>query len=242
MDKKSRKKETGFCSPSTHEMGKRMNLSKVKVCILDVNGVLIDSNLANARAMGQAFTDDPILQERIATFYLTLTGIDRGEKIRQVQEQVIQKPFEEQEFDQRWENLKTLARRSMGTAPLMPRCRDILGALGRRNITRIALSNTPHSELVNILAEQKLDCSLDIIRGGGNWPKSESLKRLLDEFKFSPECIFIGDGKGDLWAARAADVPFIAIDPDTGEFDGEVGFAGPFQNLADWGLLVGLID
>ena len=52
--------------------------AKITVCIFDVNGVLIDSNLANAQAMAQAFTDDPILRERIAKFYLTLTGIDRG--------------------------------------------------------------------------------------------------------------------------------------------------------------------
>jgi len=44
-----------------------------------------------------------------------------------------------------------------------------------------------------------------------------------------------------LAAARAAGVSFIAIDPDTGEFDGEDGFAGPFQNLAEWGQLVGFI-
>ena len=62
---------------------------KIAVCIFDVNGVLIDSNLANARAMAQAFTDDPILQERIAQLYLTLTGIDRGTKIRKIQEQMI---------------------------------------------------------------------------------------------------------------------------------------------------------
>ena len=220
-----------------------MILSTVKVCIIDVNGVLIDSNLANSRAMGQAFTDDPVLQERIAAFYLMLTGIDRGEKIRQVQKQVIRKPFEEKEFDLRWEKLKTLTRSSMGTAPLMPHCKDILEALGRRNITRVALSNTPINELRGILAGHTLDCFLDIIRGGGNWPKSESLKQLLDEFKFSPEtCIFIGDGKGDLRAAKSAGVNFIAIDPDTGEFDGENGFAGPFQNLAEWARMVGLIQ
>lgn len=81
-----------------------MNLSKIKVCIFDVNGVLIDSNLANARAMGLAFTDDPQMQEQIAAFYLTLTGIDRGEKIRRVQSQIIQKPFAENEFELRWKN------------------------------------------------------------------------------------------------------------------------------------------
>ena len=59
-----------------------MDLSRIKVCIFDVNGVLIDSNLANARAMAEAFTEDPALQERIAELYLTLTGIDRGSKIQ----------------------------------------------------------------------------------------------------------------------------------------------------------------
>ena len=219
-----------------------MDLSKVNVCILDINGVLIDSNLANARAMGLAFTDDPVLQERSSDFYLTLTGIDRGEKIRQVQTQVIQKPFKEKEFGLRWEKLKTLTRTSMGAAPLKPYCKAVLEAIGRRKIIRVALSNTPLQELQRILVEQTLDTFLDIIRGGGNWPKSESLKRLLDEFELDPKtCLFIGDGKGDLWAARSAAVPFIAIDPDTGEFEGEDGFAGPFHNIAEWGRQAGLI-
>jgi hypothetical protein len=52
---------------------------------------------------------------------------------------------------------------------------------------------------------------------------------------------FVGDGKGDLWAAQAAGVPFVAIDPDTGEFDGEEGFGGPFTSLVEWGRHPGLI-
>ncbi|MBW1902315.1 MAG: HAD family hydrolase [Deltaproteobacteria bacterium] len=219
-----------------------MDLTKVNVCIFDVNGVLIDSNLANARAMGQAFTDDPLTQEQIARFYLTLTGIDRGEKIRRVQAQVIQRPFAENEFELRWEKLKDLTGKSMSLAPLAVDCKHILKALAKLDITRVALSNTPLNELRRILAGKALEPLLDIIRGGGNWPKTDSLNHLLDEFEFSPEtCLFIGDGKGDLWAARAAGVSFVAIDPSTGEFDGEHGLNGPFTNLADWGRQAGLI-
>jgi phosphoglycolate phosphatase-like HAD superfamily hydrolase len=219
-----------------------MDLSNVNICIFDVNGVLIDSNRANARAMGHAFTDDPKLQQRIAAFYLTLTGIDRGEKIRRVQDQIIQKPFAENEFERRWEQLIVLTGRAMGSAPLKAGCKEILQALGNFGMTRATLSNTPLDELRRILAKQTLEPFLDIIRGGGNWPKTESLKRLLDEFEFTPtDCLFIGDGKGDLWAARAAGVPFVAIDPDTGEFNGEQGFDGPFYSLEEWGRQAGLI-
>ncbi len=219
-----------------------MDISKITVCIFDVNGVLIDSNPANARAMGQAFTDDSAMQDQIAKFYLTLTGIDRGEKIRRVQAQVIQKPFEENEFELRWGRLKTLTGKSMSAAPLTLDCKPVLNALTKQDITRAALSNTPLNELRRILEVKTLEPLLDIIRGGGNWPKIESLNRLLDEFDFSPKnCLFIGDGKGDLWAAQAAGVPFVAIDPDTGEFDGEHGFNGPFTNLAEWGQQAGLI-
>jgi phosphoglycolate phosphatase-like HAD superfamily hydrolase len=219
-----------------------MNLSNVKTCIFDVNGVLIDSNMANARAMGSAFSDDPMVQEQIAAFYLTLTGIDRGEKIRRVQSNIIQRPFGEDEFEDLWEKLKTLTQTSMGTAPLAKGCKNILVALARRGITRMALSNTPLDELRRILAAQGLDSHLDIIRGGGNWPKTESLKRLVREFELRPEyCLFIGDGKGDLWATRAAGVPFAAIDPDTGEFENEHGFFGPFHTLLDWAEQAGLI-
>ena len=48
----------------------------IRVCIFDVNGVLIDSKPANAKAMTQAFTDDLQVQERIVQLYLTLAGID----------------------------------------------------------------------------------------------------------------------------------------------------------------------
>ncbi len=219
-----------------------MDLLQVKVCIFDVNGVLIDSNLANAQAMGKSFTDDPLMQAQIERFYLTLTGIDRGEKIRRVQDQLIQRPFAENEFELRWEKLKTLTGKSMSMAPLAEDCKHVLKALAKLDITRAALSNTPLNELRQILMKKMLGPLLDIIRGGGNWPKTDSLNHLLNEFEFSPEtCLFVGDGKGDLWAARAADVSFVAIDPGTGEFNGEHGFNGPFTNLAEWGRQAGLI-
>ena len=213
-----------------------MDLKKIKVCIFDVNGVLIDSNLANAKAMGKAFSDDPVMQDRIAEFYLTLTGIDRGSKIRKVQAHFFGEPLGEDEFLMCWKKLIVLTRQAMTGAPLTEECAEVLTSLGRLKIIRIALSNTPLSELNEILRVQKLDPLLDIIRGGGDWPKTESLARLLDEFQFDPEtCVFIGDGKGDLSAARYTRVPFVAIDPDTGEFEGEDGFDGPYKSLAEWG-------
>jgi phosphoglycolate phosphatase-like HAD superfamily hydrolase len=213
-----------------------MDLKKIKVCIFDVNGVLIDSNLANAKAMGKAFSDDPVMQDRIAEFYLSLTGIDRGSKIRKVQAHFFGEPLGEDEFLICWKKLIDLTRQAMTGALLTEECAEVLTSLGRLKIIRIALSNTPLLELNEILRVQKLDPLLDIIRGGGDWPKTESLARLLDEFQFDPAtCVFIGDGKGDLSAARYTRVPFVAIDPDTGEFEGEDGFDGPYKSLAEWG-------
>lgn len=121
-------------------------------------------------------------------------------------------------------------------APLLPGCKEILTELGKLDITRVALSNTPLVELQEILAAHNLQSLLDLIRGGGDWPKSESLVRLIQESEFEPDkCLFIGDGKGDLAAARYAGVSFVAVDPGTGEFDGEAGFDGPYTHLADWG-------
>ena len=194
-----------------------MVLLEIKVCVLDVNGVLIDSNLANAQAMGQAFTDDPILQKRIASLYLKLTGIDRGTKIRTIQKQVIKRPFKQNEFELRWQRFHNLSHQSMLKAPLLPGCKEILTELGKLDITRVALSNTPLVELQEILAAHNLQSLLDLIRGGGNWPKSESLVRLIQESEFEPDkCLFVGDGKGDLAAARYAGVSFVAVDPGTG--------------------------
>jgi len=212
---------------------------KITVCIFDVNGVLIDSNCANAQAMAQAFTDDPTLQGRIAEKYLTLTGIDRGTKIRTIQQHVIGRPFEEKEFELWWGRFKTLGSACMRRAPLIRGCKEVLGELGGRQITRVALSNTPVAELQDILATHGLEPLLDFIRGGGDWPKAESLARLLAECPLEADrCLLFGDGKGDLAAARRASVPFVAIDPGTGEFTAEEGFAGPYRDLAEWGETV----
>ena len=213
-----------------------MNLERTKIFIFDVNGVLLDSNLANARAMAEAFTDDPVVQGRIARVYLTLTGIDRGTKIRTIQEQVIKRPFTANEFELRWKRFKALGTKAMHRAPLLPGCKEVLVDLGRRGLSRVALSNTPVVELRDILASHTLEPLLDVIRGGGDWPKAESLARLLQEYRFQPDrCLFFGDGKGDLAAARLAGVAFVAIDPGTGEFTGEEGFEGPYKDLAQWG-------
>lgn len=211
-------------------------MTGIKFIIFDVNGVLIDSNLANAQAMARAFTDDPDLQQRIAEFYLKLTGIDRGSKIRRIQEAVITHPFKKNEFELRWQRFKNFGGVCMLKAPLMPGCKEILDELGRRNITRIALSNTPIEELRKCLSAHELENRLDLIRGGGDWSKSESLACLLEEFYYDPdECLFIGDGKGDLAAAKHTKISFVAIDPGTGEFDGETGFDGPYTNIAHFG-------
>jgi phosphoglycolate phosphatase-like HAD superfamily hydrolase len=213
-----------------------MNLNGIKIVIFDVNGVLIDSNLTNAWAMGEAFTDDYDLQKHIAAFYLTLTGIDRGTKIRRIQEKIIGRPFDAGEYKLRWERAKSIGGMSMRSASLIPGCREVLDELGKQNITRVALSNTPVDELRKCLSVQKLDNRFEVIRGGGDWPKTESLSRLLKEFRYNPgKCLLIGDGKGDLAAARQMGVPFVAIDPDTGEFDGESEFDGPYTNLAHFG-------
>lgn len=216
-----------------------MALSDIQVCIFDVNGVLIDSNRANARAMAEAFTEDTALQERIAELYLTLTGIDRGTKIRIIQEKIIEGAFQGGEFDGRWQTFQRLAHRSMCQAPLLPGSKEVLAEVGKRHVTRAALSNTPLGELKEILAAHDLLCLLDVVRGGGDWPKSESLARLLDEFQFEPDrSLFFGDGKGDLAAARHAGLSFVAIDPGVGEFDGQEGFDGPYRHLAEWGQKV----
>jgi phosphoglycolate phosphatase-like HAD superfamily hydrolase len=213
--------------------------SKITVCIFDVNGVLISSNLANAWAMAQAFTDDCLIQERIAQHYLTLTGIDRGTKIRTIQQQVIGRPFNDKEFELRWERFKSIGSEAMRKAPLIPESKAVLMELANRQITRVALSNTPVTELKAILASHGLELVLDLIRGGGDWPKAESRVRLLQECSFEPDrCLFFGDGKGDLAAARQAGVAFVAIDPGTGEFDREGAFEGAYRDLAEWGSKV----
>lgn len=212
-----------------------MLTSETSVCIFDVNGVLIDSNAANAQAMSEAFTDDPRLRKTIVDLYMTLTGVDRGTKIRIIQEKIMKRPFEKEEFELRWARFTELGQISMMKAPVIRGAPEVLARLGKGKIRRVALSNTPMEVLGKILEARELAPHLDVIRGGGDWPKAHSLVKLLEEFHFHPRaCLFFGDGRGDLEAARHAGVPFVAIDPGTGEFSHEGDFQGPFSDLAAW--------
>ena len=126
----------------------------------------------------------------------------------------------------RWERFTELGLPAMRDAPLLPGAKGVLEELGNRKVGRAALSNTPPAALRETLASHGLDSLLDIVRGGGDWPKSESLARLLAEFRLDPgRCLFIGDGGRETWRRpRGSGVPFVAIDPGTGEFTLEEGF------------------
>ena len=58
--------------------------------------------------------------------YLKLTGIDRGSKIRIIQEQVMKRPLKDKEFERRWEKVKELVHVSMSKAPLIKGCKEVL--------------------------------------------------------------------------------------------------------------------
>ena len=212
-----------------------MDISKITVFIFDVNGVLIDSNQGNAGAMAEALSEDPELWKRIADLYMRLGGIDRGGKIRAIHEKIFGRAPTETEFKLIWNSFRELSSRGMLAAPTGKGSREVLVELGRRGVTRVALSNTPFEQLSEILIGRGFDKLLDIVRGGGDWPKSESLKRLLEEFDFEPHrCLLLADGRGDLAAARSAGVPFVGIGGEEGEFSNETDVEGAYPDLAEW--------
>ncbi|MCR5219878.1 MAG: HAD hydrolase-like protein [bacterium] len=213
-----------------------MDISRYRVFIFDVNGVLFLSNEGNARALAAAFTADEAVQQRIIDLYAVMSGLDRGTKIRRVQEEVIGRPFQEGEFELRWERFRELSRDSMLMAPLGRGCREVLEHLGRVGKVRAALSNTPPAQLAEVLKRRGLDTLLDIVRGGGDWPKTQSLARMLDECGLSAaDCLFLADGRGDLAAARGSGVDFAGINEVADEFEGATDILGRWSDLGAWG-------
>ena len=213
-----------------------MDISRYRIFIFDVNGVLFLSNEGNARALAAAFTADETVQRRIVDLYAVMSGLDRGTKIRRVQEEVIGRPFQEGEFELRWERFKELSRDSMLMAPLGRGCREVLESLGKAGKMRAALSNTPPAQLAEVLKKRGLDALLDIVRGGGDWPKTQSLARMLDECGLSAaDCLFLADGRGDLAAARGSGVDFVGINEVDDEFEGASDILGRWPDLGAWG-------
>ena len=213
-----------------------MDIASKRVFIFDINGVLILSNVGNAWGMAEAFTDDPELRERIVELYWQMGGIDRGSKIRMVQDKIIGRPFRKGEFELRWQRFREFSSRSLMTAPLGRGCLEVLGCLGELGKVRAALSNTPLAQLEDVLNKRGLGKYFDLIRGGGDWPKSESLARLLEEQGFqAEECLFLADGRGDLEAARLSGVSFVGINEVAEEFGSREGVSAIYPDLGAWG-------
>lgn len=72
--------------------------------------------------------------DRIAEYYLGLTGIDRGSKIRNIQECLVKCPFAENEFDLRWERFKNLSRETMLKASLGVGSKEVLTKVGEMGL------------------------------------------------------------------------------------------------------------
>ncbi len=192
-------------------------MTSAQVIVLDLDGVILKSNLLKHDAMLALFTAFPAHKEEISAFILAHGGIPRKEKISELLETILTiraTPTLVADYLARYDrNLEEL----LHAAPLIA---GVAAFVVNNAYTCYVSSSAPESEVESQLARTGLRAHFaDVF--GRDTPKAMALAEIKRRHPDS-QIVFFGDAVGDLQAAQAANVPFVAV---IGERDNFANYA-----------------
>jgi len=176
------------------------------VVILDLDGVILKTNLIKYRAMLALFADYPAQQSRISLYILAHGGVPRREKLATLLRDHIGIAPTEEILADYLARYATALEHELAIAPMVEGIREFLAAGG---YTFYVSSSAPEHEVQQQLARRHLRPYFAAIYGGQT-PKAEALRQIRAAHPTAP-IIFFGDALGDLVAAQAVGIPFVGV-------------------------------
>ncbi|MGC1174593.1 HAD family hydrolase [Polaromonas sp.] len=191
-------------------------MNQAAAVVLDLDGVIVKSNLVKHHAMLSLFSAPAAELEKISAYILANGGVRRDHKITHVLGKILGiEPTGAVVADylSRYaEKLESL----LSVAPLVEGVKEFL-AVGAH--TFYVSSSAPEIEVEAQLARANLAGSFAKVYGAGT-PKASALHQIVS---FEPDraVIFFGDSVGDLEAAKEANVAFVAVACELDNFPGQ---------------------
>ena len=183
----------------------------VRGILFDVDGTLLDSNDAHARAWQEALAEHgfAIQHERIRP----LIGMGGDKVIPLLTHQAGEGPFADAVSERRGEIFRT---RYLPALRPFPKARDLLEALGLRNRTRATATSATASDLKALLEQACVADCIDVVVSSDDVdhskPDPDVVSTALEKAALRPDdVVLVGDTPYDVAAARRAGVRAIAL-------------------------------
>ena len=183
---------------------------KIKVIILDFDGVVVESNDIKHQAFSEMFKEYPEHYEQIMNYHRAHNHVNRYEKFRHIIENILEKEYTQQDIDEMAIRFAELTRNKIINCPFVEGADEFIQHFYSNQYPLYIASATPLDELKRILKDRKL---LQYFKGiyGAPTPKKEMLANVAQKEKISPdEVLFIGDSFEDYQVATETGVSFIA--------------------------------
>ena len=179
-----------------------------RVLVFDFDGVILESADIKTGAFRELFSSYPDKVEAIVAYHEANAGISRFEKFRRIYRNFLDRPLGVEEERALGEQFSDLVVDEVMRCPFVPGALELLKAYFREHPLFLA-SGTPEGELRRLVEARNLTV---FFRGVYGSPKGKSaiLEEILSMTK-APRAalLFVGDGRSDYEAAKAAGVGFI---------------------------------
>ena len=185
------------------------------VVVLDLDGVIVKSNLVKYKAMLAMFADYPDKLAAVDAYILGNGGVSRRDKLVEILESIVGVEATQARLTQYLEQYAKNLEISLAAAPLVEGVKEFIA---RGNHAFYVSSTAPEKEVREQLARNDLlHCFIKVY--GGCTPKAIALAEISDRHA-GQEVVFFGDSLGDLDAARATGVAFVGVRNERDNFMG----------------------
>lgn len=186
------------------------------IVVLDLDGVILKTNLIKYRAMLGLFIEYQAEQSPISAYILAHGGVPRREKLGAILREIVGITPTEAILAPYLVRYAAALEHELAIAPMV----EGIGAfLAAGEHTFYVSSSAPEHEVQQQLATRNLRPYFAAIYGGQT-PKATALRQICAAHP-TATVLFFGDALGDLLAAQAVGVPFVGVINERDNFAGE---------------------
>ncbi len=179
---------------------------------MDFDGVILDSNEIKIIAYKKTIEKfgNPIISEFIK-YHLQNPGISRYVKFRYLYENILNKPYTENDINLLADSFSKLVAEEILRVPMINGVKEFLEKYYQNNDIYV-VSGTPEIELKDIVEKRNLKKYFKEIYGAPVFKKEHIAKIIKDNSEIAKNNFyFFGDGSTDYFAASSNNIAFIGI-------------------------------
>ena len=184
-------------------------MNRIRIIILDFDGVILESMDIKTNAFREMFKDYPEYINAIVEYHIRNGGISRYKKFSYIYNNILKLPLDENKLKELGEKFSHLVFQEMLRCPFVNGVQDFLVEYSKR-VELFVASGTPQEELNLIVNKRGLYIYFKGVYGTPAL-KSEIMQHILSaECIRKEEAIFVGDAISDYEDAKKAGLPFVA--------------------------------